>query len=413
VILGGQSRWAHRAGNQRGWKAHSSVLLLAGVLTASPASADDDPSDPFVEIHGFVSQGAFKTTSNNYLARDSVNGSLEFSEAGINFTKALGDDLRVGIQLFARDLGAIGDYKPQLDWYYLDYRVEDWLGLRAGRLKLPFGLYNETSDIDSARIPVLLPQSVYPTQNREYFLAQTGGELYGLLPLGAVGALDYRAYAGTIFIDVPSYSAIGATSVSIPYLYGGRILWRTPLTGLQTGVSAQRLRLDVHYTPSSEALVTFPMPLPTDFKGTVELKAPITLFVASIEYAGSDLLLSAEYLRQWSRIESSLPARFPNSEVTAEGFYAMASYHVTPWFAPGAYYALMYPNVDDRHGREAYQHDLALSVRYDLTEHWLLKLEGHYMSGTASLDPTLNDNTPRNQLTRDWGAFYLKTTAFF
>jgi len=366
-----------------------------------------------VEIHGFVSQGAFKTSVNNYLVRDSVDGSLEFSEAGINFTKTLGDNLRVGIQLFARDLGPIGDYKPQLDWYYLDYRVTDWLGLRAGRLKLPLGLYNETSDIDSARVPVLLPQSLYPTQNRDYFLAQTGGELYGLLPLGEAGALDYRAYGGTIFIDVPSYSAAGTTEVSIPYLYGGRLLWRTPLEGLQAGASAQRLLLDVHYVPSGDVVATYPMPLPSDFEGTVELEAPITIFVASAEYAADDLLLSAEYQREWVRIESSLPEQYPESKTTAEGFYVMASYHVTSWFAPGAYYSVTYPNVEDRRGRDAYQHDLALSFRYDLTEHWLLKLEGHFMSGTAGLNPALNDNTPRSELARDWGAFFAKTTAYF
>jgi hypothetical protein len=260
---------------------------------------------------------------------------------------------------------------------------------------------------------VLLPQALYPTQSRYYFLAQTGGELYGLLPLGDAGALDYRAYAGTIFIDVPSYSAIGATSVSIPYLYGGRLLWRTPLDGLQAGASAQHLRLDVHYTPSGDALAGFTMPLPSDFDGNVELRAPVTLFVASLEYAADDFLLAAEYLRQWAKVESSLPAQFPPSEATAEGFYAMMSYHVTSWFAPGAYYSLSFPNVNDRHGRDAYQHDVALSLRYDLTEHWLLKLEGHFMSGTAALDPALNDDTPRSELTRDWGAFFVKTTAYF
>ncbi|HEX6275080.1 MAG TPA: hypothetical protein VFZ53_18695 [Polyangiaceae bacterium] len=360
-----------------------------------------------------MSQGAFKTSGNNYLARDSEHGSFEFSEAGLNFTKALGDDFRIGLQLFARDVGPIGDYKPQLDWYYLDYRATDWLGLRAGRLKLPLGLYNETSDVDSARVPVLLPQSLYPIQSRDYYLAQTGGEVYGLVELGAAGALDYRAYGGTIFIDVPAYSAIGTTAVSIPYLYGGRVLWRTPLYGLQAGVSAQRLRLDVHYTPNRDVLATYPMPLPADFDGNVELRAPITLFIASLEAAVDELLVSAEYMRQWARVESSFPEVYEPTTTTSEGFYVMASYHVTSWFTPGAYYSIRYPNVDDRHGRDAYQHDLALSFRYDLTDNWLLKLEGHFMSGTAALDPSLNDGTSRDELQRDWGAFFAKTTAYF
>jgi hypothetical protein len=98
---------------------------------------------------------------------DSKHGSAEFSEAGINFTKGLTPDLRVGIQLFTHDLGPLGKYRTQFDWYYLDYRFRDWFGVRAGHLKIPFGLYNDCSDFDSARIPVLLPQSVYPIGRTE------------------------------------------------------------------------------------------------------------------------------------------------------------------------------------------------------------------------------------------------------
>jgi hypothetical protein len=381
------------------------------LLFAPPARAtDDDESDPAVEIHGFVSQGAIKTSHNNYLASSKV-GSLEFSEAGLNFTKALGEKLRVGLQLFARDLGPIGDYKPQLDWYYLDYRVIDELGLRVGRLKLPLGLYNETSDIDSARVPVLLPQSVYSIRNRDYLLAQTGGELYGFVSLGAGGALDYRLYGGSIFIDVPSYSAAGATSVEIPYLFGSRLMWHAPLQGLRLGASAQRLRLDLDYSPSRDLLPAL-MP-PPNSSGTYELRLPVTIGIASLEYAADDFLLSVEYIRQWVEIEGQYPGLDTSNDIASEGYYAMVSYHVTPWFAPGVYYTVRYPNVDDRRGREAYQHDLALSFRYDLTQNWLLKIEGHYMSGTAGLREELNENRPLRTLSRDWGVLLAKTTAYF
>ena len=31
------------------------------------------------------------------------------------------------------------------------YGFADWLGMRAGRVKIPFGLYNEVNDVDSGR----------------------------------------------------------------------------------------------------------------------------------------------------------------------------------------------------------------------------------------------------------------------
>ena len=152
------------------------TLLMA--IAGGPARADDaadataDDAAP-LQIHAFASQGALVTSDNNYLA-NTERGSLEFTEAGINFTKALDDQLSAGLQLFARDLGPTGTYAATFDWLYIDYRWRDWLGLRAGRVKLPFGLYNDTSDIDAAQPVVLLPQSVYPATNRQFLLALDG-----------------------------------------------------------------------------------------------------------------------------------------------------------------------------------------------------------------------------------------------
>jgi hypothetical protein len=151
------------------------------------------------------------------------------------------------------------------------------------------------------------------------------------------------------------------------------------------------------------------------------------LSVASIEYSAHDLLLASEYSRWWVSLNSTVPS-FSVPETVSERFYLMAAYHVTPWFTPGAYYSLMFGNVDDRKGnhapygtppgtppleRGAYQHDLALSLRYDLNAFWLLKLEGHYMHGTAGLNSALNGNQPLSSLTEDWGVFLVKTTAYF
>ena len=59
------------------------------------------------------------------------------------------------------------------------------------------------------------------------------------------------------------------------------------------------------------------------------------------------------------------------------------------------------------------QHDLAGTLRFDVNSHWLVKLEAHYMHGTAGLDPTLNGGMPLDKLTRDWALFLAKTTAYF
>jgi hypothetical protein len=382
-----------------------SLLFAATMMLAPfPARAVELGSEgdiASVEVHAFASQGFILSSHNNYLDTDTTHGSFQFSEVGINFTKTLVDRLRLGLQVVAENLGPTGNYDAKLDWFYLDYRFADWLGVRAGRVKIPFGLYNEIQDIDSARTFVLLPQSVYPVEDVNYLLAQTGGEIYGYLKLRGAGALDYRAYGGTIFFDATTTpgSPYQLVSLNVPFLVGGRLLWETPLDGLRLGGSVQTLRIDTQFLAASTP---------------VAIQIPATLAVGSVEYAAHDLLLAAEYSRWFIGANSSNAAVFPTSPtMTSERAYGLVSYRVSKWLQPGAYYSVLFPNVDDRSGRANVQHDIATTLRFDMNTHWLLKLEGHYMLGTAGLTSSLNDNLPLSALAKSWGVFLVKTTAYF
>ncbi|HEX3695124.1 MAG TPA: hypothetical protein VH374_07015 [Polyangia bacterium] len=384
----------------RGW-ARSLLGAVALVLvTPTAADATDSATDARardIQFHGFVSQGFLKTTANDYLI-DSSRGSSEFSEAGVNATAQLTDKLRVGLQMFAYELGTIGHFTAKADWFYLDYRVRDWVGVRAGRLKIPYGLYNDVSDIDAARVPALLPSSVYPFTNREYLLAQTGGELYGYVSLGRGGALDYRAYGGAVPLDVPPQTGAGipVTGLGVPYIAGFRLLWETPLDGLRIGASGVYLRVEV----------TGMLPPPTT---TLNVKDNEYAGLGSIEYAAHDLLLAAEYGQ--TRVESHYdPPLAPDATVVSEGGYVLSAYRATTWLQPALYYSLVYPNRNIRGGRENMQHDLSGTLRFDINEFWIVKLEAHYMRGTASVAGTLQ---ARAAMPENWGLFVLKTTAYF
>jgi len=354
-----------------------------------------------LQIHGFISQGFLLTSANDYLAHSS-EGSFEFTEIGLNFTLPATDRLTLGLQIFSHDLGPVGDYRATLDWYSLDYHWRDWLGIRAGRVKLPFGLYNDSSDIDAARTSVLLPQSIYPAQNRDFLLAQTGGEVYGYRDLGAAGGLDYRLYGGTIFLDVKQQpgSPFTVVDLNVPFVAGGRMLWVPPIEGLRLGGSLQFLRLETHLLPASSS-------------SSVAVNLPVMLWVASVEYTVRDLLFAAEYSRWRVRAQSSNPAMFPESLTFSERGYALTSYRVNSWLQAGAYYSVLFPNTNQRGGFAGRQLDAALTLRFDVNAYWLVKVEGHYMHGTAGLSPSLNGNRPLSSLTPDWALFTVKTTAFF
>jgi hypothetical protein len=381
-----------------------SVLLQLGPAeTASAVEVGLDGTAASVEVHGFASQGFILTLRNDYLAEKTTHGSFEFSEIGINFTKNLTETLRFGVQLFAQDLGPSGNYDAKVDWFYVDYRWRDWLGLRAGRLKIPYGLHNEIQDVDAARVPVLLPQSVYPLQTREILFAQTGAELYGFARAEGLGAFDYRAFVGTIFLDSASLTPPGSAfdlKFRVPYVAGGRLLWETPLEGLRVGASVETVRLDTTaFVPSIEPIA---------------IKSRTWLWVGSAEYSVADLVLTAEYARSYAKQSSSAPALSPPIDDESERAYVMAAYRVNPWLQPAAYYSVFFPNVDHREGRENRQHDVAATLRFDINSYWLMKVEGHYMAGTAGLLNPLRINPPDiTKADRYWGAFFLKTTARF
>jgi hypothetical protein len=193
------------------------------------------------------------------------------------------------------------------------------------------------------------------------------------------------------------------TRLSVPYLAGARLLWTAPFESLRVGGSVQILRLE------SDLLVSAPMMMPT----TVEIAIPAVLWLASAEYLDEELLIAVEYGRWHVESESSEPMLFPATDVVSERLYAMVGYRVTSWFQPGLYYALLFPNVDDRSGREQQQHDIAATARFDLNRHWLLKLEAHFMHGTAGLNRALNDNTPLNELVENWLVLLAKSTVYF
>jgi hypothetical protein len=383
-------------------------LVAAAIATLSfPAGAADigNPDNlASVEVHAFVSQGFIFTTSNNYIDENTTKGSFQFSEIGINFTKQFGGKLRIGLQLFAQDLGPSSNYNAQLDWAYVDYRWQDWLGFRAGRLKIPYGLYNEIQDIDPARVPVLLPQSVYPLQTRQFLFAQTGAELYGFARSDALGGIEYRIFGGTIYLDASTLTPPGTQAqlaFNVPAVFGERLIWETPLDGLRLAGSAEALQLD------TTAFLSGPT-------SSVHIVDQALIWVGSAEYALDDWVFTGEYSRWHSRQSSDAPALSPPNDSLSERAYAMVTFRAARWFEPGAYYALFFPDVYNRTGRANQQHDVAATLRFDISPNWLVKLEGHYMNGTAGLVSPLNlSGTDVSNLPRQWGAFFAKATGYF
>ena len=210
------------------------LLILAWMCGCAVPLLAQDLSN--IQIHGFVTQGFLFSSNNNYLSTNSSAGSFLWTDGAVNVSDSLSDKLRVGIQLHMYQLGEFGGPFPYVDWALEDYKVNDHLGFRAGKFKTPLGLFNDSQDVDAVHLWALLPQSIYPTDNRSFTLSQLGGEMYGQWGLGKKGGkVFYRGYVGYRPMDLyggyvkqidlalsPIGQAIGQPVTPITSAPGGR-----------------------------------------------------------------------------------------------------------------------------------------------------------------------------------------------
>jgi hypothetical protein len=374
----------------------TAVVSLVLIARPRPAQCLDDR----IEIHGFASQGWLISTKNKFYG-PTKGGSFEFAEVALNVTTQLTEKLRAGLQLVSRDFFELGNFEPDLDWGFLGYRVWDWLEMRAGRMKVPYGLYGEIADIDAARLPVLLPQSIYDANFR--LLSFTGVSATGDVSLGPVGSLNYNLFTGDL-----TDPDIRGFDVAMRQAIGGRLFWETPFAGLRLSGTTMLFDFRFDYTMAADQLITF------KYRDGLS-------WVASAEYNDHNLLMAFEYGRWNADITGSLAALAPS--INLERYYAMTSYQFTTWLQAGGYYSVSYWDRHDKDGtgstigisgansHSAWQKDLALTVRIDVNPHWLFKLEGHRIDGTTTL--WMSDSASASDLVQDWALFMVRTTVSF
>ncbi len=422
-----------------------------------------------IDIRGFISQGYLQSSDNNFFA-ETEDGTTQFNEAGINFSADVSDKLRLGMQFLARDLGSIGDNEVLLDWAVADYRWQDYLGLRVGNMKFVHGLYNETRDLDMLRTFIFLPQSVYNEAWRESSASVQGVGFYGDLPLADIGSLNYDVQYGTINIsddkgaarlleDQWPFKATGLTidvdKIDVERTYAGSVKWITNMEGLVIGASTYG------YSFESECTTMFDTSSdPATFGGLASFGTQLTVpksnfdvdattYTASMEFTWRNLVFAAEYMTTSYELElrnelfgagafntalvaagvtPSANGTVKIDEFDSEGYYGSVAYRFTPWFELGTYYSVYYANKDDKSGSErvakgldtekhrAWLKDWCLTTRFDVTENWVVKVEGHKMNGAAILlgaDNPVPETAGEERYEEDWYLYAAKVSYNF
>jgi len=344
-----------------------------------------------IQIHGFASQG-YLYSDGNELIDDTEDGTWEFNEIGLNLTVPILDKLRYGMQFFSRDLGNLDNNEITIDWAYLDYSWRDWLGLRAAKIKSPWGLYNKTRDVDSLRVSIFLPDSVYFEGLRSFLVSMYGASLYGAVEAGAAGYLDYELFAGT----TPGLEYDGMQTDDMK-LHGGNLFWTTPVPGLKVGATTLAGEADIslyyetgYVSPVPNGLGLFEA-INVNYAGKAKMKPS---YVLSLHYEYKSLVFASEYSNTHSTFEmTSDVAGMPNiyRDTKAEGWYASISWKALDWLELGAYYSdtdMDDSNLDGMPDYYSYKKDTALSARFNINEYFIFKLESHFINGIADTSGT-------------------------
>jgi hypothetical protein len=326
-----------------------------------------------LQVHGYAAQGLFFSSNNNYLGMKSSQGSLQWTDGAISVTNSVTDKLRVGIQLHMYQLGEFGGSNVGVDWASGDYRLNDRFGFRAGKIKTVFGLFNDSQDVEPVFLWILLPQSMYPIDNRSFMLSELGGEVYGELSLGeGHGKLKYRAQVGESYLDqqqgyTQQLAQYGLTFPNMPLgtTRGGDLRWETPIRGWTIGASA--FVQDMDGTSPQGAIRISPFFSPGYYT----------------QFDRAKWFFAGEYCRAPVNPILTVGTTTFQWPLDQRSWHVMGSYRISEKLQVGSYYSQYVNKATDTSLPESYSKDWVISGRYNFNHYFYGKLESHFLHGTG------------------------------
>ncbi len=397
------------------YRVFAACCLVNFLLNPNELKADDKHNEftlpNSLQIHGFLSQGFLHTSDNNWFGHSDDNISVDFRELGLNGSWRVVPELQLALQLVWRDAGATDRNDLRIDYGVLNYSFfsseSTLLGIKAGRVPTPFGLYNDTRDVASTRPGVFLPQSIYFDRNRNIALSSDGGYFY------AEQRTDYGDFVFNIGTFVPrnedpsfKHSLVGDS----PGEFEGDTSWITRLNyewqGGTVRLAVTYGEYNADYRPEPGSL-NF---LPGSFK--------FNPLIFSAQYNAENWSLTSEFALRKTQIKNFGPA-LPDLDFTGESYYVQGTYNLTTYLQGLVRYDQLIWNNDDRDGKKfsqvfgvpAYSRfakDWTVGLRLKVVSSVLISAEYHRINGTGWLATLDNRET-----TQHWDLYTLMVSYDF
>ncbi|BBB30558.1 conserved hypothetical protein [Neptunomonas japonica JAMM 1380] len=365
---------------------------------------------------GVLTQGLSRTDNNNFSGKSSERVSSDFRELAVHATWRATSQLHLAGQVMSRKFGAVDNGELQLDYLLADFGLSSDVsreyGVRIGRVKLPYGFYNETRDVAFTRPSIALPQSIYFNTTRELQLSADGMMLYGNFPIAGM-RIDIDFLIGRPRESVNTEYGYFRADFSGKFEDDLGVLSRVSLVdGADAWVMGVTLgQFDLIYHPG-----------PIGELGLNDGKVSIDVAILGGQYNTESLSFTAEYMLL-SVDRSDLGGAFEkNGKSTSESYYLQAEYRFAKNWDFMLRYDVFFLNKNDRNGFKAEQRssrpaysqwtkDYTLGIGWQASPNMSFRAEWHSIKGAGWL--AIQDNLDASKLEKDWNLYLLQAAYRF
>ncbi|KZY34127.1 hypothetical protein A3752_01250 [Oleiphilus sp. HI0081] len=390
------------------------AVVLGGTSLVSFATEAKKYLVDHINWHGFVSQSFVLTDENDFLGSSS-DGSFKYNSVGLNGSWKATNSLQFSMQGLYKQIGNGEPKGTRLDFAILDWRLFDdfeyGLGLRAGRLKNPFGFFNETRDVAVTRPSLLLPESIYIDYLQEILHSSDSIGLYGHREFQS-GTLSFSTAFGEPIFNSHSVESILSTKTSGSFdnerasftrlsFEPGSGAWRTALSYVQ---------LDADFTPGAGETFQDLTVTPPLFEGELGLKALMLSFELSID--------KWRFTTEIQRRDIEVDNIFAGNKNVEKfiGYYVQVDYQLSPNMQVYVRQDEAYRFKDDKDGsdyeagdpinryaRNAFAKDSTIGISYAPSFEWMFSIEFHAVNGTFWLPDLENPDMEKQR--KHWNMF--------
>jgi hypothetical protein len=320
------------------------IIVLAGVIAAAGAHADDKFS-----INGFGYQD-YRQTNANFSEGASQRGTWDNNFFAVAMSAKVSDRDTAWAQLQANSTEP-----TRFTWMFVDHRFTDNVSMHVGRVKFPYGLYNEYIDNKWLQLSAVTPTAYSGAADMIY-------DAYSGVGLDwTSGSLFTQVYGGNIYVTDPA-----SDEHADRRLIGTRITWNTPYEGLRLMVSA------------NEAQIEFNANAPGGVSNVLTQLGKEDRAMLSLDYVSDKLDIKSEYNYHKVPFLPADPAATPTTRSNA--WYVQVGYKMGLW-TPYVRYDSFHADQQDKSSPAKYQKDSVVGINYRVNDNVNARIEDHVIQG--------------------------------